>query len=479
MESSPPQYDAALAFLLGRIDYERMLNVPYGRSDFKLDRMRDLARRLGDPQDRMLIVHIAGTKGKGSTAAMTAAILTQAGYRTGLFTSPHLERLEERISVDGRECPPAELARLIERIRPVVEEMDAAAERDNQGATYFEILTAAGLLYFVDQRVDWAVLEVGLGGRLDSTNICQPVVAAITSISYDHTKQLGSTLREIAGEKAAIIKPGVRVVSGVIADEPRRVVAAVAAEQGCRLAQLGEQFDYRYYPAEHLERSDAKPALDFHFRDAGSRQSYRGLELKLIGEHQAANAAVALATIVELGEAGCEVPEAAIRAGLAAVRSPARVEVLARHPAVVLDAAHNVASVEAFVETLRGSFQTDRRILIFATTRDKDARGMLRVLLPYFDRVILTRYQSNPRGTPAEELAALAAELSGACDPAEGRRAGSNWQLAADPAAAWEAARRMATTDSLIGITGSFFAAAEIRAIIEGRALPAPAMERR
>ncbi len=243
------QYEAALAFLLGRIDYERMLSIPYGQRDFRLDRMRELAERLGNPQEQLQIVHVAGTKGKGSTAATITAILAAAGYRTGLYSSPHLERLEERIALDGQECPPEALAALIERVRPTVLEMDRQAGPGSHGPTYFEILTALALLYFVEHAVDVAVLEVGLGGRLDSTNICTPAVAAITSISYDHTRQLGSTLAAIAGEKAGIIKPGVPVISGVVDAEPRDVIARIAAEQHAPLVELGRQFEFAYHPA--------------------------------------------------------------------------------------------------------------------------------------------------------------------------------------------------------------------------------------
>ena len=237
---------AALRFLMDRIDYERTLSMPCSEEAFKLDRMRELLRRLGDPQNRMPIVHVAGTKGKGSTAAMMAAVLSAAGYRTGLFTSPHLDRVEERIVIDGQPCSAEELAALVELVRPAVEALDRETEvekgtgpicrNDPEGAahklelspcpplgpTYFEIITAAALCHFARRRVDAAVLEVGLGGRLDSTNVCTPAVSIITSISFDHVKQLGDTLAAIAAEKAGIIKPGVPVVSGVTADEPRK-----------------------------------------------------------------------------------------------------------------------------------------------------------------------------------------------------------------------------------------------------------------
>jgi dihydrofolate synthase/folylpolyglutamate synthase len=239
-------YDDALALLWERIDYERASGIVYGESEYKLDRMRELLARLGDPQSSAPIIHVAGTKGKGSTAAMIAAVLSAAGYRTGLFSSPHLTRVEERMAIDGQPCPEGEFVELARRLRPIVAEMDALAARTpgEVGPTYFELTTALALLHFAAQKVDAMVLEVGMGGRLDSTNVCASTVAVITSISFDHTRQLGHTLALIAREKAGIIKPGVPVVSGVIADEPRNVIEEVSRRQRSPIVQLGRDFDF-------------------------------------------------------------------------------------------------------------------------------------------------------------------------------------------------------------------------------------------
>jgi dihydrofolate synthase/folylpolyglutamate synthase len=454
--------DPASEFLRSRIDYERMLAVSYDQRDFRLDRMRQLLARLGNPQDALRIVHVAGTKGKGSTAAMIAAVLQAAGLRTGLYSSPHLDRVEERIAIDGASCPRGELARLVARTRPAVEAMDELPTPDDWGSnrpTYFEIVTALALLRFAECGLDAAVLEVGLGGRLDSTNVCAPLVSVITSISYDHTQQLGNTLAAIAGEKAGIIKPGVPVVSGVLDDEPRAVIAAIAQQHGCRLIQRGRDFDFCYHPPRQLELRDAHGSLDYFGRGADAARTLDGVELGLLGTHQAANAAVAIAVLEELVRCGWNIPERAFREGLANVRWPGRVEVIARHPTVVLDTAHNGASIEALVQTLSESFSPGPRVLVFATTRDKDARGMLSALLPAFDEIILTRYWQNPRGMPAESLAAMAAELS--TKPV---------RVCADAATAWSLARELAGRDHLVCITGSFFIAAEIRAAMRGTA---------
>ena len=452
----PALLEAALDFLTTRIDYERMSSVPYGQRDFRLDRMRLLLERLGNPQDSLPIVHVAGTKGKGSTAAMIAAILAAAGYRTGLYSSPHLDRVEERLMVDGEICPPGELARLVERIRGAVEAMDelhVLAHGGTSRPTYFEIITALALLHFADCRVEAAVLEVGLGGRLDSTNVCQPLVSVITSISFDHTQQLGNSLAAIAGEKAGIIKPLRPVVSGVVTDEPRDVIAEVARGQGCRLVELGRDFQFAYRPPRNLEAAPSPGRMDFRYRAGDEKCELADLAINLAGNHQAANAAVALATIVELRRQGWNVPDGAIRQGLVQVRWPARIEVVRRRPAVVLDAAHNVASVEALVRVLDESFAPARRLLVFATTRDKDVPGMLRVLVPRFDELIFTRYESNPRGMPVDELCRLSAEISPKVP-----------QSCPNAAAAWELASERANEHDLICITGSFFIAAEMRA---------------
>lgn len=446
----------AIAFLVERIDYERTTAVPYGQPDFRLDRMRELLARLDNPHLKLPTVHVAGTKGKGSTAAMIAAMLTAAGYRTGLYSSPHLDRLEERLAIDGRPCGESQLVALVERIRPVVAELDAEAGQDGLRLTYFEVVTALAFLHFASEAVDAVVLEVGLGGRLDSTNVCQPLVSVITSISFDHTKQLGSTLAAIAGEKAGIIKPHTPVVSGVVADEPRQVIVAVSARQESRLVELGTDFSFTYRAPRHVDQAAARGEIDFAYHADGLACQLEAVQVGLLGEHQGANAAVALAVAIELRTLGWNLPDEALRSGLASVVWPARVEVVARRPTVVLDAAHNVASIEALVRTLAESFDARPRLLLFATTQDKDVRGMLQCVLGFFDRVVLTQYQGNPRGVPLAELARLAVEL-GTSTP---------YSIAATPALAWQEIQREATAESLICVAGSFFIAAEIKAII-------------
>ncbi|MCE9607446.1 MAG: bifunctional folylpolyglutamate synthase/dihydrofolate synthase [Planctomycetia bacterium] len=465
----PPADDArrrALDYLLSRIDYERSVAVPYGEPQYRLDRMHDLLERLGRPDRKFPIVHVAGTKGKGSTSAFVAAALTACGISCGLFTSPHLERLEERLAVDGEPCTGDELAALVERVRPTVAAMDAellGRSPPESGPTYFELTTALALLHFAARNVAAAVLEVGMGGRLDSTNVCQSTISVITSISYDHTKQLGDTLAEIAWEKAGIIKPGVPVVSSVMAPEASVVVERTAAERGCRLLQLGREFDFVYHAPHHLEAAPAASAIDFEMhefprRTGGTASKQLGqVEFGLAGKHQAANCATALAVLEELRRLGWSLPEREVRRGLRELRWPARVEVIAREPCVVLDAAHNTASIQALLETLDECFTARRRILLFATTLEKDVGGMLRLLLPKFDHVVLTRYLQNVRGVPVAELQSLAEQIP--C---------RNWQIAQDPTEAWSLIQALEPrADDLICIAGSFFIAAQMRKVIE------------
>lgn len=460
------RYAAAVAFLNERIDFERSLAVPYHDRQFKLERMRELLARLGDPQHGLPIVHIAGTKGKGSTAAMLAAVLTAAGYRTGLFTSPHLETVEERLAIDGVPCHPAELASLIERVRPAVAAMDEVAahrEPPETGPTFFEIITAAALLHFAEVRADWVVLEVGLGGRLDSTNVCQPCLSVVTSISFDHTKQLGDTLEAIAAEKAGIIKPGVPVVSGVSQPGPREVIRQAACQRGSPIVELDGDFHFHYTPPHDLERTAEPGRIEFQYRAGNVSHTLRDVRLGLVGQHQGANAAVALATLVLLQEQGWKIPEEAIRQGLASVVWPARVEVIARRPTIVIDAAHNLASIHALIIALDESFTAWRRILVFATTQEKDIRAMVVAAAGRFGEVILTQYLDNPRAVPVEDLHAIAREA-----------VPRQYRVCPTPAEAWDVARTLASPDDLICVTGSFFIAAQMRHEIQARPLGEP-----
>jgi dihydrofolate synthase/folylpolyglutamate synthase len=419
-------------------------------AELRLGRMRRFLRQLGDPQDALRIVHVAGTKGKGSTAAMIAAALSASGVRTGLFCSPHLHRLEERFRVDDREATPDELVELTESILPAV----AASDASGRAPTFFELTTAMGLLHFARRGAGAVVLEVGMGGRLDSTNAIRPVASVVTSISFDHTRQLGSTLAAIAREKAGIIKRGRPVVSGVADEEPGGVIRRVAAARRSPLRQLGEDFTFAHELAPG-------PIVGPRPGTVGVRTWRRDWpvqRLPLLGPHQAHNAAVALATLDLLAERGLEVAPEAVARGFARLRFPARVEILGESPWLVIDGAHNVASAEALAETLRHCLPDVPRTLVFGTTREKDLRGQLRALLPLFDRCVATRYVENPRAVPSWEVANAVRQLSDCPVEAE-----------PGPSEALATARQRTPPEGLICVTGSLFLAAEARAVVLGR----------
>ncbi|MBX3441028.1 MAG: bifunctional folylpolyglutamate synthase/dihydrofolate synthase [Planctomyces sp.] len=440
----------ALTWLFGRLNYERAPHDSYTVEDFRLGRMQRLLELLGDPQHALPAAHIAGTKGKGSTAAMLAAMLEAAGLRVGLFTSPHLTHYEERMTVNGRRPDAADLDRLIQRLRPAVERMDRErAEED--GPTFFELTTALGWLYFAEQAADIVVLEVGLGGRLDSTNLCRPECCIITSISRDHTRLLGETLPQIAREKAGICKPGVPVISGVEADAPAAVIREASEACGSPLLELGR--DVRIVGEQPGSPSDALPRLRVDV--ATPWRTHAQLDCPLPGRHQARNLALAVAAFDQLAARWRALPEGAVARGLAAARWPLRIQQFSARPRILIDAAHNDASIEALCETLAG-LPDQRRIAVFGTSRDKDAAAMLTILARHFDDIVLTRYMHNPRALPVDQLEALARPL-----------ADRRLHVAADPASALQAARALAGAEDLICVTGSLFLAAEAQRLME------------
>ena len=444
-------YEEALRFWFERINYEQ--KTPHV-GDFKLDRMRRLLHLLGDPHQRLRLVHIAGSKGKGSTSAMLAAILQAQGFRVGLFTSPHLVAVEERIQVDGEPIGRTEIAALLAEIRSITN-ADFCRE-----LTFFEIGTALGFLHFVRRRADFGIIEVGLGGRFDSTNVCQPLLSIITSISFDHMQMLGNTLGKIAFEKAGIVKPMTPTISGLRESEAEasEVIATVCRERRSPLLQLGRDLEFEYTPARITASEASASCVEVH----SPRRRWPRLAMRLIGEHQGHNAALAIAAVEELRTQGVSIHDAAVANGLANVVWPARMEIMSHRPIVLLDCAHNVASAQVLAETIRTSFPLGsgqaRRILIFAGNRDKDLAGMLAVLTPNFDSIYLTSVHSTARRASVEELM----ELLPATERPKAIACG-------DSSDAWRQARLAASSDDLICATGSVFLAGELRPLMMER----------
>ncbi len=443
---------------MGRVNYERTTVVPDAEQAFKLDRIRELLRRLDDPHTGLRFVHVAGTKGKGSTSAMIAAACEAAGLRTGLYTSPHLERLEERFAVSGRPCTAEVLVALVERVRPIADAMD---QEPIGGPTYFDLTTAMALTHFADRKVDAVVLEVGLGGRLDSTNVVTPAVAIVTSISLDHTLQLGATRDRIAYEKAGVFKPGVPAVSGVADQEAGDVLERIATERGCPFWRRGRDFD--------IERADG--GWRFTRRcENGSTETIDGVSPALPGKAQVENASVALATLGVLADRGWNLPLAARLHGVNTGRLPARMERFAGAPLVVIDGAHNDASATALAEALDelccsakgGSAMGDsapreRRVLVVAISNDKDKAAILEPLARRFGHIVATRFRENPRAAQPEKVAETARRFA---------TEGTTIEVAPTPQLAWEAAKQLAAADGAVVLTGSLLFAAEARRLV-------------
>jgi dihydrofolate synthase/folylpolyglutamate synthase len=365
-----------------------------------------------------------------------------------LFTSPHLSAVEERIQVNGQPITHDELAVLMEEIEPAGETM----ARQGGGPTFFEVGTALGFLHFFRRRCEIAVIEVGLGGRFDSTNVCQPLVSVITSISYDHTQILGEKLAQIAFEKAGIIKPGIPCVSGVTAPEAADVIEQVSHDRRAPLIRLGHEFRYRHLPGRWANDPECpwerRPTLQ-----VSTDHEWPMMELSLVGDHQAANASVVVAVVDRLREQGLTLPDQAVADGLQAVVWPARLEIMGTRPLLILDCAHNIASAQALGESLQASAPPERPwVLVFAASSDKDHPGMLEALAGIFDRVIFTRYLTNPRSVPPERLAAIWSQLTP--KPVE---------MCDDPIEACQRAIAQAGSTGLVCVTGSVFLAGELR----------------
>ena len=386
------------------ISYEEALDFIHGLNRFGtklgLHNITKLLELLGNPHENIKIIHVAGTNGKGSTCAMIASILRSAGFKVGLYISPYLEVFNERMQVNGENISNEDLARLTEKVREKVFYM---RENGLGSPTEFEVVTAIGFSYFKEQAVDFLVLEVGMGGRLDATNVVTPLVSVITPISMDHQQYLGSTLRDISREKCGIIKQGVPVVTAPQEDEAMAVIEDTCRERNCSLTKV-----------INSSVSRSPDTISYRFVNGGikgmtfdlytPKTDYPGLQIGLMGRHQLDNAATAVAAVEPLGNSGVNLSREAIYKGLKGARWPGRLEIMKEKPTVLIDGAHNIAGIKTLKAVLEEYFYDRKKILVVGILEDKDYTEMLEELIPVADTVICTA-PDNPRALSAARLA--------------------------------------------------------------------------
>jgi dihydrofolate synthase/folylpolyglutamate synthase len=446
------KYQESLDFLYSFIDYSLKKNFRYAPDKFNLDRMRAFMAYLGDPHKDYKIIHIAGTKGKGSVSALCTNVLAAHGYRTGLYTSPHMVDFTERIQINGQEILKNELVEIVESFKLITEKVPEI--------TTFELTTALAFVYFSNHQVDYAVIEVGLGGRLDATNIVDPLISVITSISYDHVQILGNTLSEIAAEKGGIIKTGKPVVIAPQKDEARLRLEQIAQAKNAPIIQVGR--DYLYAADAHSLESQSflvwtpneQPLVDEFIETAGRYPwSPTRLRIPLLGFHQVENAATAYATLKTIEKFGVDISQNAYREGFTNVKWPGRMEILRKHPPLVIDSAHNRYSTQKLRQAMDDYFPGLPIVLVFGASEDKDIEGMFQELLPRVRQVITTQ-SSHPRSIDPDSLVELVHRFG---------RSAKSITLIEDALAL---ALQEAGQESVILVTGSVFVAAAAREII-------------
>lgn len=381
-------YNDAIDTLYDFINYELKRQDRYSPDVMTLDRPRELLAILSNPQAQYPTIHLTGTKGKGSIGAMCASILQASGYRVGLYSSPHLQDFRERFQINGKLISQDDLTQIVYDIKPSLEAVD--------GITWFEVVTALAFEYFARQKVDIAVIEVGLGGRLDATNVLTPLVSVITSLSFDHIHLLGNSLASIAAEKGGIIKSNVPVISAPQPPEAQAVLEQIAAERGAPFTLVGRDWQYSALPSS---RNGQGIVTQSNSSENTSEITYT---TALIGEHQAINTAVTIATIESVQSSGINIPETAIHTGLANVNWPGRLEVVQENPLLIFDAAHNRASARWLRESLSTLFNAQPLTLVFGAKGDKDIRGMMEELLPIVDQLVITQAVDSRAESPEE-----------------------------------------------------------------------------
>lgn len=382
-------YKEALRYIGSFINYEKKEDFSYNRTFFNLKRMEHLLNLIGNPHQQLRAIHIAGTKGKGSTAAIIASILTANGLRVALYTSPHLIDPRERIRIGGKLISEEEFTYFLSQIRF---ELENSSEQTS--FTFFEIYTALAFFYFSHQRVDIAVLETGLGGRLDATNVVYPLLAVITQISFDHTRELGKDLTSIAREKSGIIKEGVTVLTSPQDRAVMKVLEQAVRQKKTELYKVGEDIQYK-------RRGCTPQTQTFDLKTR--KRTYSHLVLPLAGMHQLINAATAVGAIDLIEDKGIFTSAEAVRKGLKEVKWPGRIEILFTEPLFIVDCAHNGASAQALADYLKDIFPQKRIILVLGILKNKDVESIARILCPLADKIILTGVNS-PRALTPEEI---------------------------------------------------------------------------
>jgi dihydrofolate synthase/folylpolyglutamate synthase len=435
-------YNEAINYVYQFTNYEAVPR-PHADDNYDLRRLFEILERLGNPHLKAKSLHITGTNGKGSTAAMLASVLTAAGYKTGLYTSPHLITSRERFAIDGKMISEEELADIVTRLKPHVEAV-------NKKATYgiltvFEILTVLCFVYFAEHKLDFQVMEVGMGGRFDATNVIQPEVCWLTSISYDHCDILGDTLTKIAGEKCGIIKPGCTVISHPQEEEAMAVIRRDCQEKKVKLIEVGKEVTRQglIHDFEHQE-----------IEIKGRLASYQ-VSIPLLGQYQLDNSAAAVAGLEVLIEKGYKINAEHIKQGLAAVSFPGRMNIVSRNPLMVVDGGHNPGAAHNLKEAILKYFQPAKRILVVGIAGDKDIPAIVKELAPVFQTVIVTRAHSQ-RAAKTELLAAEFAKHGVSAIQTE------------NVVKALEEAKKLASAQDLIVVTGSLYVVGEAKEYIEG-----------
>ena len=395
-------YQAALAYIEKFIDYERSPDFSRQARLYNLNRISLLLDLLGNPQDRLRVIHIAGSKGKGSTAAFIASVLIHAGYKTGLFTSPHLITPQERCRIDNELISESDIAFYIDKLRPAIDTVSAS---EFGRVSFFEIYTALAFSYFADKETDFAVIEVGLGGRLDATNVVTPVTTVITPIGLEHTAILGETYSEIAGEKAEVIKHGCPLALAPQRPEARVVFEKVASERNAPIVDVENfpQKDSGSSGPQIIYSPDGLPVVQ-QFDVETNSESYPQLNIPLLGHHQFVNATTALAGFECLKQQGYVIPKASIYAGFKNVQWNGRIQRIKSSPIVVLDGAHSPVSMEALCQTLRESYRYTKAIFVVSLMRDKNLTAIGNIISETADVVIATQIADNPRVMPVETI---------------------------------------------------------------------------